>query len=220
MTTGPPIASLRSRLLRVRLGAYVAGVGATAALIAGAVVAFLWLATFVAFNGLPIGGSSGDAGAAYLDSGAASAATAAALGRAPGAVAKNPVSVGSHGASKADGSVAAASARSRSSGSGDGGDVSGKVRQRDGADSGVTSPPVDVTPPSITAPSLPSTSGALSDAVRDVNDAAGTNLSAPSRGTRRAVEGAAGGALDRAGRALSSPGLGGRTGGAVSGLGG
>ena len=42
--------------VRAHLSAYLAGLGATSALTAGAVVAFLSLATFVAFNGLPFGG--------------------------------------------------------------------------------------------------------------------------------------------------------------------
>src|SRR5687768_6692350 len=80
--------------VRAHLGAYLVGVGATSALTAGAVVVFLSLATFVAFNGLPsLGGSSDEAGAAYLDSSNSAALTpaAAALGAARGAVAKDPV---------------------------------------------------------------------------------------------------------------------------------
>jgi hypothetical protein len=42
--------------LRAHLRAYLAGVGATSSLTAGAVVAFLSMATFVAFNGVPFGG--------------------------------------------------------------------------------------------------------------------------------------------------------------------
>ncbi len=48
--------------LRAHLPAYLVGIGATAALTAGALVVFLSLATFVAFNGLPFGGSSDDVG--------------------------------------------------------------------------------------------------------------------------------------------------------------
>ena len=64
------------------LRAYLVGVGATAALTAGALVVFLSLATFLAFHGLPFGGSSDDDGAVYLDSttSAAPAVAAAALG--------------------------------------------------------------------------------------------------------------------------------------------
>jgi hypothetical protein len=64
------------------LRTYLAGAGATASLTAGALVAFLSVATFVAFNGFPSGGTSTDAGTAYLDSSgtAAARAAAAALG--------------------------------------------------------------------------------------------------------------------------------------------
>lgn len=72
--------------------AYLAGTGATAALVAGALVVFLSLAAFVGFKGLPFGGSS-ERGDLYLGSnaGAAPEAAAAALGAAPGAVAAAPV---------------------------------------------------------------------------------------------------------------------------------
>ncbi len=63
MTTYSPAApSPRFGHLTAHLGTYVAGVGATAALTAGALVTFLSVATFVAFSGLPFGGSSDDAG--------------------------------------------------------------------------------------------------------------------------------------------------------------
>ena len=94
MTTYTHTSSTRGwRHLRAHLRAYLAGVGATTALTAGALVAFLSLATFVAFKGLPLGGSSDDAGAAYLGSnaGAAPATAAAALAAARAAVAKDPV---------------------------------------------------------------------------------------------------------------------------------
>ena len=84
--------------LRAHLGAYLVGVGATSALTAGAVVVFLSLAAFVAFNGLPtVAGSSSDAGAAYLSSngGTPPAAAAAALGEARDAAAKGPIT-GAH----------------------------------------------------------------------------------------------------------------------------
>ncbi len=114
MTTYTPTASSpRSSHPRAHLGAYVAGVGATAALTAGILVMFLWVATYVAFNGLPFGGSSGDAGAAYLDSSTSAAPTAAgtALGMARGAVAEDPVA-GSRGASAGSRSAAADAAGS------------------------------------------------------------------------------------------------------------
>ena len=78
----------------LQLRTYLTGIGATAALIAGALLAFLSLASFLAFKGLPSGTSSGTAGTAYLDSVASSGAptaAGAALGAAQAAVARNPV---------------------------------------------------------------------------------------------------------------------------------
>jgi hypothetical protein len=76
--------------LRAHLRTYLAGVGATAALTAGALVAFLSLATFLAFSGFPSAGPSSDAGAAYLGSSGTAAArsAAAALGVGHAAVTK------------------------------------------------------------------------------------------------------------------------------------
>src|SRR6185503_19077287 len=84
----------RPSRLRSHLSPYLAGVGATGALTAGAVVVFLSLATFVAFRGLPsLAGSSDNTGAAYLTSNASgpAAAAAAALDAARAAVATDPV---------------------------------------------------------------------------------------------------------------------------------
>ena len=74
--------------------------------------------------------------------------------------------------------------------------------------------------PPIAVPSLPSTSGPITDAVQDVDSAAGTNLSGPSRGVTRAVDGAASGALNQGGGAAGRPGLGTQAGGAVGGIAG
>ena len=76
---------------RTHLREYLAGAGATTALTSGALATFLALAAFVAFTGLPFGGSSGDA-SVYLDSGgsAPAAKAAAALRQAPEAVARGP----------------------------------------------------------------------------------------------------------------------------------
>ncbi len=54
--------------LRAHLNAYLVGLGATAALTAGVLVVFFSVAAFVAFNGVPFGGSSDGSGAAYLGS--------------------------------------------------------------------------------------------------------------------------------------------------------
>jgi hypothetical protein len=197
----------RSGHLRAHLPAYLVGVGATAALTAGALVVFLSLATFVAFNGLPFGGSSDDVGSAYLDAGpsVAPAAAATALGAGPGAVAKD-AATGSSGAGAAD-SATAAKAGSGGSGGVPSGGPAGKAPTETGASTspGETAPPIAVP--------LPSTSGPVADAVQSIDNAAGTNLSGPAGGAAGAVDGAA----SQAGGA-GGAGLGGRAGGAVNGV--
>ena len=183
------------------LRTYLVGVGATAALTAGALVAFLSLATFVAFNGLPFGGSSDDAGAAYLNpnTSAAPTAAAAALGAGPGAVAKN-AAPGSHGASPAAKSATAAAAGAGGTGSGGGDSSGGTGSGKAATEPGVSTSPGDITPP-IAVPSLPSTSGPVTGAVQGVDNAAGTNLSGPTGGATGTVDGATNQAGTAAGQA-------------------
>lgn len=71
------------------LRAYIAGGAATTSLIAGAVLVFASLATYVAFNGFPVGGDGESASRVTVaaEQSTAPEAAAAALGRAPGAVA-------------------------------------------------------------------------------------------------------------------------------------
>jgi hypothetical protein len=193
--------------LRAHLPAYLVGIGATAALTAGALVVFLSLATFVAFNGLPFGGSSDDVGSAYLDPSpsVAPASAATALGAAPGAVAN--AAAGSSGAGRAGSATAA---ESGSGGSGSGGAPSG-----DPAGKAPTEPePAASTSPGQVAVPLPSTSGPVTNVVQSVDNAAGTNLSGAGGGAAGAVEGAA----NQAARSAGRTGLGGRAGGAVSGV--
>ena len=209
VTTYAPIAA-NPRFAHLR--AYLVGVGATSALTAGALVVFLSLATFIAFNDFPFGASSDDAGSAYLDSSTSAVPTAAtALGAARGAVAKNAVP-GSHEAGPAARSAAAAA------GSG-AGDPSGKVPSAGGpSEPGVSTPPADISPPAVAIPSLPSTSGVTTDAVQGVDDAAGTNLSGSTGGVTGAADGGVSSALDRVGRTAGRAGLGAQAGGAVSGV--
>src|SRR4051794_33976101 len=77
----------------IHLRAYLVGTGATGALIAAAVIVFLSLATYVAFNGMPFAGEGGNSGNSYIGVQAAGTPTsaAAALRAAPGAVAASPV---------------------------------------------------------------------------------------------------------------------------------
>lgn len=70
--------------------AYLAGGGATAALVAGAVVVFLGVAAFVGFNGLPFGAADPADGTLNLEPGVTQAAATAAAPTA-GAVAEDPV---------------------------------------------------------------------------------------------------------------------------------
>jgi hypothetical protein len=136
--------------VRAHLGAYLFGVGATSALTAGAVVVFLSLATFVAFNGFPsLGGSSNDAGAAYLSSNASTPPTAAAtaLGAARGAVAKDPVPVAHLGSGSFDGS--SGGGKSSGGGSSSHGGSTGP------SGGGATNLGAGAVPPSGPAPSIP-----------------------------------------------------------------
>ena len=68
---------------------YIAGSGATAALIAAALVGFLTLAAYVSVNGMPGGLSGSDEDSVFLGDGGART-VAAALSSAPGAVAGAP----------------------------------------------------------------------------------------------------------------------------------
>ena len=81
--TKPRIGNLRE---------YIAGTGATGALIAGAVIAFLSVGALVAFNGLPLGGDDASGSLSLTDQpgGDAPEAAAIALGATPGAVADRP----------------------------------------------------------------------------------------------------------------------------------
>jgi hypothetical protein len=199
--------------LRAHLRAYVVGVGATTALTAGALVAFLSLATFVAFKGLPLGGSSNDAGAAYLGANPTTAPTAAAaaLGAAHAAVAKGPASGSPAAGSGPGGGSSVVGGRSGGGGNSPGGDLPGGGSNPPGGSGGGGSPIPGV-------PLPPASSGPVTHAVQGVDNAAGTNLSGPTSGATRAVDGAAGGGLNRVGGAVGHPHLGHRVGGAVSGV--
>lgn len=74
------------------LRTYLAGTGATGALIAGAIVAFLSVGAIVAFDGFPLGGddAEGSLSLAEQPGGEAPEAAAAALAATPGAVADSP----------------------------------------------------------------------------------------------------------------------------------
>ena len=82
--------SISARNLR----AYLAGTGATGALVAGAIVAFLGIAALFAFNGLPGDSGPSEDGSLFVGAGGgAPAAAATAVGAAPGAVAATPAPI-------------------------------------------------------------------------------------------------------------------------------
>jgi len=97
---------------RLNLRAYVAGTGASGGLVGGTVLIMVALAAFVAFKGLPLGGSGGSEGRvlisqARLASGPRAAALA--LGGAPRAVAAVPVGAPAAGAPAVGGGAPAGS---------------------------------------------------------------------------------------------------------------
>ncbi len=200
--------------LRAHLGTYLVGIGATTALTAAALVGFLSMATFVAFNGFPFGGSSNDAGAAYLEpnGSAAPAATAAgaALAAARAAVARDPVP-GSRAGGPGSGTGADSGGGNSPGGGPSGGGPSGGGTPGGGGPPGggggvIDPPPVDVPPP---AP------GPVTHAVEGVGNATGTDLSGTS-GVTGAVDGAATGTVNTVGGAVGRPHLGDDVGGAVN----
>jgi hypothetical protein len=215
--------SRRPSHLRAHAPSYLTG-GAAGALVAAALVAFLSVATFVAFKGMPSTGSGDNSGTAYVEPSAANtagapAAAGAALGAAPGAVAKNAVPRspgGGAGASAGSGQPSGPSAPSGTT------DPSGGVSPAPGANPSPSDPggapaPAPAPAPS-PAPSVPSTTGPVTNAVQDVDTATGTNLSGPTSGLTGTVDNAATGTLNQAGAAVGQPHLGDNVGGAVKGV--
>jgi hypothetical protein len=218
MTTYTQTASGPRAHLRSHLGSYVAGVGATSALTAGALVVFLSVSTFVAFNGSPFGESSDGAGAAYLEPISIAASKAgAALGGAPGAVAKDPAR-GSVGSRAGSGSAAAAAKGSGGSRPGLDDTTAKTPPPTTTTDPGTSAPPGSSTSPRVEVPSLPSASGPVTNAVESVDRVAGTNLSGGTEGVTRAGDGATAGVLDGVGAGADRSGLDRQAGGVVSGV--
>jgi hypothetical protein len=237
--------STRASHLRAHLGSYLVGAGATAAIIAGVVVAFLSMATFVAFSGLPFGGSNADSGAAYLTPAVDTAprSAAVALGAARAAVAGDPArrlharDAGSAGASLGAVRDARGGGPSRG-GSSAGGPTGGPTGGGPGggapAGGGPTATPptggptvtpsVPDLPPASPLTDLPSvpvpspSAGPITGAVDRVGDVAGTDLSGTTGSATSAVDGAATGLLNRAGGEVGQPNLGDQAGTAVSGV--
>jgi hypothetical protein len=92
----PRVSSTTKEVMRAAR-VYIAGTGATAALVAAVTVVLLSLAALVTFEGLPGGSGEPEDGSVFVGPGAGGGtarAAAAALAAAPGAVAAAPVPVG------------------------------------------------------------------------------------------------------------------------------
>ena len=185
------------------LRAYLAGTGATGSLIAGAMVVFLSLAAFVAFNGVPFGGSGGGLGSARLGSQTVGPpeSAAQALAPAPRTVAAAPVPGAPVGAAGPAGARLAAAA-----GAPVGAPTTGLTPASPG---GSTSPGG-----SLTSPGTPS-SGPITSAVNGVGQVTGQDVS-PLTGMTQALDNNANSTLNGV-----HPGLGdqvGQTANGVTGL--
>jgi hypothetical protein len=134
---------------------YIAGSGATAALIAAALVGFLTVAAYVSVNGMPGALAGSDEDSVFLGGGSAPA-VAAALSSAPGAVAGTP-------APFAPGLAPAGGAAGAGPGGGPGGGVLGT--QISGTPSGIpgTTLPAGGTP-------SPTQQGMVGDTVNGANN--------------------------------------------------
>ena len=158
--TAPGADRKRSWSLRT----YLAGGTATSALIAGAVIVFVSLATFVAFKGFSDGkDGGGDDGAVVVGAQGAPEAAAAAVGRAPGAVAATPAAptaVAPTGAAPATG-AAGTTPVTGTQAAGDSGSVDGGA---------VTQTPTDPTAPAGSGSTGSGGGGPLDNAVSGVEN--------------------------------------------------
>lgn len=188
--------------------AYLAGTGATGALVAGALVAFLSVAAFVSFKGLPIGGSGSSSNTVVLSGGGAPAAAAAAAAPATAAVAAAPAAAPTGAGLAAAGGVLAPNATTpgiqpqppTTGDNGGGLGPGGGGGAGSGPDSG--------------GPNSQSTPGALSGTVHNVDGAAGrlgihTNLGGLTDPIVKPVDDAVNQLLNGVGGAVGNPHLGG-----------
>jgi hypothetical protein len=189
----------------VNTRAFLAGGGATTALIAAAVIAFLSVAALVAFNGLPIGGDNADSATVQVGevpttgSGNAPELAAAAAGGAAGAVAATPAAATAVDPSLIPGFPGAGSGLNGAPGS------------------GALLPGADGVP---TAPGTGS-SGVLGGTVGGLEDTAGNAgldlpLSDLSGGLTGPLDQTANDTLNNVGGALGNPNPGNQVGGAVN----
>jgi len=174
----------------LHLRAYLVGTGATGALVAGALIVFLALATYVAFNGIPLGGDGGNSGTSYVGvrANGTPAAAATALRAAPGAVAANPVRGAPIGAGGPGAGVSAGAGSDASGGGGAGAPSSGGGTVSPGSGGSSTgsttssdpSPSPSPTPSPCTTcapPSSSTSSGVVGNTVSQVDNTVGTNVS-------------------------------------------
>jgi|SRR5215211_2001535 len=192
------------------LRSYLAGTGATGALIAGAVIVFLSLATYVAFNGLPFGGTGDNSGTSYLgvQTNGTPTAAAAALGAAPGAVAAAPVPGAAIGAGGPSATLTGGGGAGGflTGGSGDG----GFTLPGDGTTPPGSVPPgADPTDPCSTCTPPPDSDGIAGNTLNQVDDTAGTNLSdGPVGGVAGTVDDTVNDTVNGVGDKIGQPGLG------------
>lgn len=189
------------------LRAYLAGAGATTALIAGAIVVFASLGAYVAFNGLPVGSGNENASQLTISAGEVTATPAAGLlGRAAGAVA----------ATAAAPTPTAPAPGSRQAGSGG---PAGPGSPGSGTPTG-TGPATPAPTPEVPVTAAPtggaSTAGggAIGSAVGNVSGATGVPLD----GATNAITGPVDEVLDGVDDTLGTPQVGQAAGDAVGGL--
>ncbi len=159
---------------RTNLRAWIAGTGATGALIGAALIVFLSAAAFVGFNGLIVGGTNNPAPESVtLANSAAAAPAAAAKAAAPatGAVAPKPARAGGtsgngSGGGGANGGGGRKDELGTSTGTADG--TAGEL--------GSTSSGSQIT---VAPPTQPAPQGPVSSVTQGVDRSAGTNISQP-----------------------------------------
>jgi hypothetical protein len=167
---GPPNWALGRRPELTAARSYIAGIGASGALVGAAVLAIVLLGTLLAFEGFPIAGGGANAESVQIDAGedGVATATAAALGAAPTAVAAAP------------GAAAGAAPAAAGGGAGAGAGAGGYGAGVPGApgDTGTTAPgapgapapgPTAPAPPGAPAPTAPSSGNPVSDAASGVD---------------------------------------------------
>jgi hypothetical protein len=195
--------------------AYLAGGGATAALVAAAIIVFLGVAAFVGFNGLPFGADDSADATVDLSAGVPEAAAAASSSTA-GAVADDPASP----------SDAALAEIADSLPPGATSDIPGVNELLPGGTDPGTGPTIPTDPGSPGLPGVPGVpsipGGGVGDTIDDVEDAA-SGLGLPDLGLGDAtdpvtgpVDDAVNDVVNGVGGALGNPNLGNQVGGAVN----